>query len=212
MRRFWFFDLDGTLADTEPDIKKAWRDTLRDLSLPADHFEERFVTGPSIDEVTKLLYPDRYTPELSAAIRAGFGAHYDHDGFPNTREYPGVLDAVRRVKAGGAAAYIATNKRLAGATPMARKFGWDSVFDGLYTGDMHRDDPIGKLRKPELLALVMRDLGAAPKDCVMVGDTVNDFEAAKANGVRSIGVSWGYGKPDELAKADSVATTPEDLV
>lgn len=202
MLKYWFFDLDGTLADTDPDIRKAWKDTLADLQLDCPDFDAKFVTGPSIDEVTRMLFPDRSTPELIAAIREGFGRHYDTDGFPLTREYPGVLDAVRHLKAAGARVIIVTNKRFAGATLMARRFGWDRLFDALYSGDMHKDDAIGKLRKPQLLALVLRELGARPEECVMVGDTVNDFEAAKVNGIRSIGVEWGYGKADELALAD----------
>ena len=212
MERFWFFDLDGTLADTEADIKESWRKTIVDLGLSQEPFDRLYVTGPSIDEVIRLLYPEKYSPELVADVRRVFPLHYDTAGFPLTREYPGMLDRVHALKAAGCHVFIVTNKRYCALRVMAAKFGWNRLFDGLYAGDMHKDDPIGKLRKPELLALVMRELGAAPKDCVMVGDTVNDFEAAKANGVRSIGVSWGYGKPDELAKADSVATTPEDLV
>ena len=204
MKTHWFFDLDGTLADTQGDIIGAWKAALADLKLDCPDFDRKFVTGPSIDEVTRTLFPDLYSPALVEDIRARFGAHYDGDGFPTTREYPGMLDAVRRIKAAGAKVYIATNKRYAGTILMARHFGWDLVFDGIYSGDMHKDDPIGKLRKPELLALILRETGAKPSDCVMVGDTINDFEAAKANGILSLSVSWGYGKPDELRAAAGV--------
>lgn len=211
MIRCCFFDLDGTLADTEPDIKGAWRATISDLKLPLDAFEKRFVTGPSIDEVTRLMYPDLFTPALAEEIRVRFGSHYDNDGFPTTREYPGVLDVVRRVRFSGIRVAVATNKRYVAVVKMARKFGWDRVFDGLYAGDMHKDDPIGKLRKPELLALICRETGIAPGDCVMIGDTCNDFEAAKANGMCSVGVAWGYGTPSECEAADCVVSTAEEL-
>lgn len=200
--RCWFFDLDGTLADTEPDIRRAWHGALDDLRLDCPDFDRKFVTGPSIDEIVRRLFPDRAGPGLIAEIRERFGRHYDHDGFPNTREYPGVLAAVRRLKAAGSRVYIATNKRFAGATLMARHFGWDRVFDGLYTGDMHQGDAIGKLRKPQLLALMLRELGVEPAACVMVGDTINDFEAARANGIESVAVTWGYGREEELREAD----------
>lgn len=211
MKRFWFFDLDGTLADTDRDIREAWKAALADLGLVCPDFDEKFVAGPPIEEMIRVLFPDRCDDRLVADVRELFGRHYDHDGFPNTPEYPGVLDAVRRLKAAGAKVYIATNKRFAGATAMAAKFGWTEVFDGLYTGDMHKDDPIGKLRKPELLKLMLDELGARPGDCVMVGDTASDFEAAEKNGLESVGVTWGYGTPAELARATRLAHTPEEI-
>lgn len=211
--RFYFFDLDGTLADTDCDIRLAWKDSLRDLGLVCPDFDKRFVAGPPIEEMIKALFPNEYTDALAAQMRTLFGQHYDHDGFPNTREYPGVLDAVRELKKRGAHLYIVTNKRYAGALAMARQFGWFDVFEALYTGDMHKDDPaIGKLRKPELLARVMKEVGAIAAQSVMVGDTQNDFEAAAKNGIESIGVTWGYGKPEELRQASRLISNPTELL
>ena len=209
MRRFWFFDLDGTLADTDRDIREAWKAALRDLGLDCPRFDEVFVAGPPIDEMTRRLFPDRFTPALADDVRRLFASHYDGDGFPNTYEYPGVLDEVRAVAAAGATAAIVTNKRHAGATAMARRFGWNGVFaGGVWSGDMF---PGRKLAKTELLAVVMQRLGAAPSESVMVGDTASDFEAARANGVFSVGVEWGYGRPDELAEADVTVSAPGEL-
>lgn len=200
MKRFVFFDLDGTLADTDPDIRGAWKAALADLGLDCPSFDELFVAGPPIDEMTRMLFPGRFTQGLADSIRARFAAHYDGDGFPLTKEYPGVLDDVRRIRAEGRIVAIVTNKRYAAAVAMARRFGWDRVFDGVFAGDM----ALPKVRKPELLARVMERYGARPGDCALVGDTMSDFEAARANGVFSVGVAWGYGKTDELASADVV--------
>ena len=209
MRKFWFFDLDGTLADTDRDIREAWKAALRDLGLDCPRFDEVFVAGPPIDEMTRRLFPDRFTPALADDVRRLFASHYDNDGFPNTYEYPGVLAEVRAVAAAGATAAIVTNKRHAGATAMARRFGWNGVFaGGVWSGDMF---PGRRLAKTELLAEVMRRLGAAPRESVMVGDTASDFEAARANGVFSVGVEWGYGRPDELAEADVTVSAPCEL-
>ena len=119
---------------------------------------------------------------------------------------------MRRLKAGGRTVAIVTNKRFAGAAAIARHFGWDGLFDGIFTGDMAADPavaarlgwPGGKVRKPELLRRVIALYGAAPGDCALIGDTANDFEAASENGVFSVGVAWGYGTEAELALADVV--------
>ena len=46
----------------------------------------------------------------------------------------------------------------------------------------------------------------------MVGDTANDFNAARANGIASVGVSWGYAKPGELGLADAVVASAAELL
>ena len=208
--KYWFFDLDGTLADTDRDIREAWKAALTDLGLECSDFETKFVAGPPIDEMVKALFPDIFTQKLADDIRIGFARHYDSDGFPNTHEYPGVLNAVRRLKACGDYVAIVTNKRFAGATAMAKRFGWDALFDGLYAGDMYADT-LGKLRKGVLLAKLIGELAAPKECCTMVGDTISDFVAAAENGIRSIGVTWGYGKPDELAKATERIDAPSAL-
>ena len=77
---------------------------------------------------------------------------------------------------------------------------------------MFKDDPaIGKMTKSALLAFLMRKYAVAPEECVIVGDTKSDFIAAKDNGIESVGVTWGYGKPDELALASRIAATPAEV-
>ncbi|MGN0854501.1 MAG: HAD family hydrolase [Kiritimatiellia bacterium] len=212
MKKILFFDLDGTLADTDGDIRLAWKAALKDLGVACPNFDRDFIAGPTIEEMARKLLPDRATDAFCAELRARFGAHYDCDGFPTTREYPGVLDRVRELKAAGARVFIATNKRYAGATVMAAKFGWMAVFERIYTGDMFKDDPlIGRMRKPELLAYALRDLGVAAENCVLVGDTINDFEAAAKNGIESVAVTWGYGTPAERAHATRIAKHPDEI-
>ncbi len=205
MIKAWFFDLDGTLADTDCDIREAWKAAMAELGLARADFDEVFVAGPPIDVMLQNLFPAEYTPELAAKMREAFGRHYDNDGFPNTKEYPGVIDRVRELKAAGDRVFIVTNKRHAGASIMAKKFGWDQVFEKLYTGDMYG------VKKPELIAIVLKEQELPADECVMVGDTLNDFAAARANGVRSIGVAWGYGTKEELLQADETINNPREI-
>lgn len=85
-------------------------------------------------------------------------------------------------------------------------------FDGVYTSDMfmgaaHAPPGIPTDRavgKAQILSAALAELGIAPEDAVMVGDTRLDVEAGKANGMRTIGVTWGYGSRAELAAADEM--------
>ena len=227
MKQYLFFDLDGTLADTDPDIRVSWKEAMDEMGLKNENFDRDFVAGPPIETMFRRLFPVEYTEAKAAELRRRFGFHYDHDGFPNTLEYPGVIDAVKRLKAVDRRVFIVTNKRHAGAIGMARHFGWDRIFERIYSGDMflelsmaEREAKLsaagvrcesGKMTKTELIRFVMAELGAAPEECLMIGDTMNDFAAAKANSVASLGVRWGYGKADEFVAADMTVESSEGL-
>ena len=201
MRHHWFFDFDGTLCATEEDIKNAWRATIRELGLDLAPFEMLYSTGPSIDDMVRLMWPESADAELVAAVRAAFVRHYDTGGFPNTRPYDGIVPHLESLKAAGARIYIVTNKRYCATCALVEKLRWQGLIDCVYSSDKYKDGPIGKLKKPALLAQAMKEQSAAADDSVMVGDTHLDIEAGKANGAYTVGVTWGYGSREELEKA-----------
>ena len=209
--RHYFFDFDGTLCDTDADIRLAWRNALAEIDVPHRDFDAVFRNGPAIDDVVRALFGDEAaTPELIARMRSLFRRHYDESGFPNTRPYPGVEQWLGRIVASGAGAYIVTNKRYRATNLLVDRLGWHGYVKTVYSSDMFMDTPIGKLKKPALLAEAMKREGATPEDSVMVGDSANDFEAAHANGLRAIGCAWGYGEPGDLSMADEVLERPPE--
>ena len=211
--KHYFFDFDGTLCATEEDIKDAWRATIRELGLDIDAFERLYCTGPSIDDMVRLMWPDRADEALIAAVRKAFVRHYDTGGFPTTAPFAGIVEQVEALKAGGDRVYIVTNKRYCATMAIIAKLGWEDRFADFYSADKYKDGPIGKLRKPALLAQAMKEHGVASADAVMVGDTHLDIEAGKANGLFTIGCTWGYGSREELEKcaADKVVDRPGDI-
>ena len=207
--RHYFFDFDGTLCDTDADIRLAWKNALKEVDLPHGDFDSVFRNGPPIDEVTRRLFGEQATtPELIAKMRALFRRHYDEGGFPNTKPYPGIEDWLARLRADGASAYIVTNKRYCATNLLVDKLGWRPYFKTIYASDMFMDTPIGKLRKPALLAEALRRENAPPGESVMVGDSANDFVAARENGIHSIGCPWGYGAEGDMEMADEVIESP----
>ena len=94
-----------------------------------------------------------------------------------------------------------TNKRHAATQRIVKAIGWDGLFDGVWSFDTF---PGIRYKKPELLARLLSDMNINPEDAVMVGDTKGDIDAGKANGVRTIGVTWGYGTREELMEADEI--------
>ena len=170
MRRHWFFDFDGTLCDTEADIKSAWRAALRNLGRDCPHFDRVYRTGPTLDQVVYMLFDDA-TPELVDAVKAQFRTCYDAGGFPATRPYPWVPGWIADLKRQGCHVYVATNKRWNPTRLLMAKFGWDKSFDGFYSFDSFLDPAVAAahpgapqrfLSKAELLAEVMRERGIDP--------------------------------------------------
>ena len=199
-RRHWFFDFDGTLARTGEDIILAWKKTISDMGLSCSHFDEVFRIGPTLERVAYELFEDA-TPELVAEIGERYKPNYDESGFPNTVPYPGVPEKLAALKESGAKIYIVTNKRHAATQKIVKVLGWDGLFDGVWSFDSF---PGVKYKKPELLARLLCELGVEPSDAVMVGDTKGDIDAGKANGVHTVGVTWGYGAREELSEADEL--------
>ena len=199
-RRHWFFDFDGTLARTGEDIILAWKKTIDDMGLSCPHFDDVFTIGPNIEKVTYELF-ENATPELVAEITERYRPNYDDSGFPNTAPYPGIPEKLQALKDKGAKIYIVTNKRHSATQKIVKAMGWGGFFDGVWSFDSF---PGIKYKKPELLARLLKDMNIESSDAVMVGDTKGDIDAGKANGLRTIGVAWGYGSREELAEADEI--------
>jgi len=207
MSKHWFFDLDGTLARTGEDIVAAWKGAILSLGLECSRFDEVFSIGPPLEKVVYDLFPDKACPALVADLLERFKPLYDESGFPNTVPYPGVPEMLAELKDRGERIYIVTNKRHSPTRGIAAKFGWDSLFDGIWSYDTLGE----RYKKPDLLAKLLDMLGADPAQSAMVGDTAGDVEAGKANKMFAIGVSWGYGSMEELAGADAVCDSPSDI-
>ena len=203
-----FLDFDGTLCDTETDIRLAWKATLADMGLPTDRFDSVFRTGPMIDEVVRALYPDRATPEFIDCIRSEFGHHYDTSGFPNSKPYPGVIPWLRSRRSAGTKLVIVTNKRLVATELFMDVLDWRELISAIYAADMF---PGRRLAKTDLLGIAIEREGADKTRSAMVGDTKGDIDAGKANGIFAVGVSWGYGTGDELAGADLLVSRPDEI-
>ncbi len=202
----WFFDLDGTLVRTGEDIVIAWKAALRQLGRDLTDFDRVFRIGPTLEKIVYELYDDA-TPQLVEDLMARFKPLYDESGFPNTVPYPGVSELLTALRRAGAKAYIVTNKRHNATRLLMKKLGWERLLDGIWSYDTFGT----KYRKPDLLARILGDLGIEPKDAVMVGDTKGDVDAGRQNGMGTIGVTWGYGTPEEISGADGVYDSAGDF-
>jgi phosphoglycolate phosphatase len=202
-------DLDGTLTDSKAGIIASYGAALRALGHEPDPaIDLTYVVGPVMTDVMGEVlahYGDTRVTEAIAAYRE----HYGAVGLFENAVYDGVGDLLAGLRAAGCRICLATSKRTVFARPILERFGLAGYFDGIYGSE-----PDGTLdHKPELIAHILAREGIAASDAIMVGDRRYDISGAHANGVRAIGVLWGYGGRAELeqAGADRLVASPAEL-
>ena len=124
--------------------------------------------------------------------------------------YPGVVDGLRAMKAAGLRLACVTNKPLDFAMPLLAQLGLAGFFSHVFGGDSFarkKPDPMPLLKTCEAL-------GTTPARTLMVGDSSNDFEAARAAGCPVVLVTYGYnhGQPVRAVKADGFVDSMAELV
>ena len=192
-----FFDFDGTLLDTQRDLKHAWKQVIADYNGKLDNFEEIYRIGPPLQEIVKVLLPELSPEDQSAAIEK-FKSIYDYSSHDRTLAYPWMDKYLRFLAENNCKLYVVTNKRIHPTRYLVEKNNWGELFTALYTPDLHA----GKIyKKPETIAIVMKEFAIDSNTAVMVGDTNGDIFAGKNNGIATAGVTWGYGTQEELVQS-----------
>jgi phosphoglycolate phosphatase len=130
---------------------------------------------------------------------ASFGAHYRRLNGSSSTPFPGVLDALVRMRASGVRLACVANKAAAFTAPLLEKTGLAPFFDSVVTADQ-----VGT-RKPHPGPFLhaCRVLSVAPSEAAVIGDSANDAEAARAAGCRVLLVSYGYSEGRDVRTLDS---------
>jgi phosphoglycolate phosphatase len=202
-------DLDGTLIDSRPGIAASCVAALRALGhAPDPAFDVTPLIGPPLPQVIARLLA-RYGDDRVEAGMTAYRAHYGEIGLHMATVYPGIADALRLLSE-RARCFVVTSKRKDFATRIVASLEFAATIRGVYGTELDGslDD------KARLIAAVLREECLDPSGTTMVGDRSHDMIGARANGLRAIGVLWGYGSRDELeaAGADRLLAVPDELV
>jgi phosphoglycolate phosphatase len=202
-------DLDGTLLDTAPDIAGAANAMLADLGLPplAAGVIRDFI-GQGIPHLVERCLAQAGPPlacaRLEPALRS-FGDHYRRLNGTSSSPFPGVLEALERMRAAKLKLACVTNKASAFTLPLLEATGLAPLLDAVVTSDQ-----VGRRKPhPEPFLHACRLLQVAPAEAVVVGDSANDAEGARAAGCAVLLVSYGYseGRDVRTLGADAVVAT-----
>ena len=202
------FDLDGTLVDSSGTIAASLCHALEKSGLgQAD--------GPAVTSFIGVPLFDIFTSgygmsesQTHVAIDH-YRSYYDELNQAGSRIYDGVPDALSDLREAGYRLYIATVKPTSIAEKVLTDFDLIGQFNGVMGASMgpeHRD-------KTSVIARAVDRFCLEPDQCMMVGDRDQDIKGAQVNGMKSIGVTWGFGSREEIvnARPDHVAEVSEDI-
>lgn len=208
--RLIIFDVDGTLVDSQTEIHAAMQLAHDTLGVPMpDAADIRGIVGLSLPEGFARLHPGAGEKLHLALAREYRQAYFTLRTAPQAVEarfYPGMRDVLDSLRAEPATLLaVATGKSRRGLDRLIRHHRLDGYFQSTQVSDDHPSKP-----NPSMIFAALSDCGVEPNDAVMIGDTTYDIDMARAAGVRSIGVAWGYHATDSL-KADAIAASAAEL-
>jgi phosphoglycolate phosphatase len=186
------FDLDGTLIDTAPDLVESLNHTIAARNLdPVSYEDLTHLVGQGARVMIQRAFALRGVSLAEDELPALLDRFIDHyeAGMPGkSHPYPGLIEALTRLKEKGYILAVCTNKMERLAIPLIERLELTAYFATIAGGDTFA------FRKPDpahIQATVERAGGNAHK-VLMIGDSINDILAARNGNIPSIAVPFGY--------------------
>nr|WP_097204291.1 phosphoglycolate phosphatase [Delftia acidovorans] len=206
-------DLDGTMVNTLGDFAEALNRMLADLQLPAiaPQAIENMV-GKGSEHLIRSVLAHVGAADVDAIYGQAwqrYEHHYLQLNGQFAEVYPGVLEGLQALRARGLRLACLTNKPLSFARPLLEQKGLAPLFEQVFGGDSF------ERKKPDPLPLLKtcEALGTSPARTLMLGDSSNDAQAARAAGCPVVLVSYGYnhGQPVRQVDADGFVDALTEL-
>ncbi len=211
-------DVDGTLVDSVPDLAYCVDEMLKQLGMPTRGEERvRHWVGNGVERLVKRALINDLNGEPDAALYEKalpiFRELYSENTSKRSCLYDGVPEALEFLKTTGVKIGCVTNKASQFTLPILEDLGIRDYFETVLCGDM-----VAK-KKPDPMPLlqVAEELGVAPENSLMLGDSMSDVKAARAAGFAIICMSYGYNHGEDIrdyhpdAVVDSMAEV-KDIV
>ena len=203
------FDLDGTLTDPFEGITNSIIYALSHFGITET---DRNKLGSFIGPPLNYSFEEYYRMDRETALKAVtlYRKYYEKDGLYENKLYPDIAETLKTLKEEGYRLIVATSKPEIFAKKILDHFGILCYFDYVAgaTFDLTRVDKADIIRYA-IEECKISDVSRA----IMTGDRKHDIIGAKENGMKSVGVLYGYGSKEELkaAGADYIISTPTEL-
>jgi phosphoglycolate phosphatase len=194
MRKYYIFDLDGTLLNTLDDLWASVNHSLAQNYLPPRSKEEvRSFLGNGAKELLRKSVPSDCDTQTFEQVFACFRQHYVAHAMDTTRPYEGVIELLAQLKNKGIRTAIVSNKPDAAVQELYHHFFEDVVDIAIGECPEVRRKP-----SPDMLLKALEQLGCSQDDALYVGDSEVDIATASNSGLPCISVSWGFRDRDFL--------------
>jgi phosphoglycolate phosphatase len=202
-------DLDGTLADTIPDLAAAANSMLGELGRAAlDVDRIRTFVGKGIPRLVERTLTESFGPAVSADLMARaltlYERCYAEVNGRHTEIYPGVSEGLRAMRDMQLPLACVTNKSGRFTVPLLEHLDLARFFEQVIAGDTLPQ----KKPDPAQLLHACGGFGIAPREMLMIGDSGNDAEAARAAGCPVFCVTYGYNEGRDVRELDVDAIVP----
>jgi phosphoglycolate phosphatase len=208
--RYCLFDLDGTLTDPGIGITNSVMYALEKFGIHVSDRAELFsFIGPPLGESFRRQFG--FSEEQAQKAVEYYREYFRPKGIFENSVYEGIPELLKKLRENHITVALATSKPYEFAVRILEHFELKQYFD--YIGGATMDGRISK--KADVIARLLDEFGNVDKaEVLMIGDRAQDIEGARANGLHSAGVLWGYGSAEELqgAGADYLAAKPEELL
>jgi phosphoglycolate phosphatase len=206
--RALIFDLDGTLIDSKRDLIFSVNAMLEEMGRQQLHEDtiSGYIGHGAPQLVSQALGNGATEAERERALKY-FLAYYEDHKMDSTCAYSGVPEALEKLAAFPMA--ILTNKPVRISVRILDGLGLAKYFRAVYGGnsfETKKPDPLGALT-------ILRDLGAAPAEAMLIGDSEVDVQTARNAGTLAAAVNYGFGTHDRATHpADIYLDSLSDLV
>lgn len=204
-----FFDLDGTLSDSQQGIIRCIQYSLAKFGIEENDIEKlRCYIGPSLAETYRDFYG--FNDEQIKQATEYYRERFERDGVQENEMFDGVLELILALKKQNKKLVLATAKPTVHAAKIIEYYQIKQYFSGIFGSNLDGT----REEKSEVIAYALASMPEISRDdIVMVGDRKHDILGAKENGLAVIGVGYGYGTIDEIkeSKPDFIAYTVEEL-
>jgi phosphoglycolate phosphatase len=197
------FDLDGTLTNPKTGITRSVQYALERLGCPILEADELtwMIGPPLIAGFTKLLGGPAEAPD---AVRF-YRERYSDIGLFENEVYEGIPGLLRDLQDKDIRLFVATSKLHVFARRILDHFDLSRFFAEIYGSELDNRNA----DKRDLIRHILDQERFDPARAVMIGDREHDAIGARANGIASIGVTWGYGSRTELLEAGAACLVDE---
>jgi phosphoglycolate phosphatase len=204
-----FFDLDGTLTDSQEGIRKCLQYALEKLDCPYPAgFEDNSFIGPPLRVTFKKLFHTEDEALIEKAIEI-YRERFSTIGLFENKVYPDIPEMLSALHSKSLKLYVVTSKAKIYADRIIEHFGLSPWFTGIYGPELG-----GRFEnKADLIKHILDERALSRADAVMIGDRKEDIIAGKTNGIKTIGVTYGYGSLREIKDAlpDYVCNSPMEI-